>query len=178
MIITTRKQLFFASLENRGWQPEPQPSELRPLWQTIHHAIATIKCARLTHLPLHRRLGCLIAFAPGRYYLTAAIIGAIVFGAHFYVPPLQPVFAASTKNCPTLGGKPICDLSESAKKASTKKPKADKMACQMTDKVEQIDGCMAPSFYSGMASTGSTPADIEDAKALYGVCKLVIKCKK
>ena len=91
----TRKQLYFATLKANGWTPKPKPPALRPLWQTIQHAWQTIRCARLRSLPLHRRVFSLLFFAPGRYYLAAAILGVLVFGSHLAAPAPIPVLAAT-----------------------------------------------------------------------------------
>lgn len=91
----TRKQLYFSTLKANGWTPKPKPTPLRPFWQTILKAWATIRCSRLRSLPLHRRLLCLVFFAPGRYYLTAAIIGLLFFGSRLSAPAPIPVIAAT-----------------------------------------------------------------------------------
>jgi hypothetical protein len=178
MTISTKKQLFLASLALRGWQPKPKPTELRPLWQTIHHAIATIKCARLTCLPLHRRIFCLVGCFPGRYYLVAAIIGTIALGAHFSAPPLYPVYAATKKVCPTLGGKPFCDMPESAKQAFAKKPKTKKLTCIDTGKVDGPEDCEDPSFFVGEGRESLLTETDLDGNLIYSVCHKVYKCKK
>ena len=93
----TRKQLYFATLKANDWTPKPKPPALRPLWQTIQHAWQTIRCARLSSLPLHRRLFCLLFFAPGRYYLAAAILGLLVFGSHLSAPDTRFPTLVSTE---------------------------------------------------------------------------------
>jgi len=93
----SRKQLFFATLRANGWTPKPKPPALRPLWQTILRAWRTIRCARLRGLPLHRRVFCLLFFAPGRYYLAAAILGIAVFSPHLSTTPTTIVHASTSQ---------------------------------------------------------------------------------
>ena len=93
----SRKQLFFATLKANGWTPKPKPPALMPLWQTIQHAWQTIRCSRLRSLPLHRRVSCLLFFAPGRYYLAAAILALLVCGYHLSSPPMNVAYAASNQ---------------------------------------------------------------------------------
>ena len=184
----TRKQLYFATLKANGWTPKPKPPALRPLWQTIQHAWQTIRCARLRSLPLHRRLFCLLFFAPGRYYLAATILGMLVFGSHLSSPPVNVAHATTnpvaklnpfkhSKVCPTLDGKPFCDLSENDKSLLGKKVKHVKATCTDTGKVDGPEGCQDPSFFVGDGRESLLTETDLDGKLLYPVCHKVYKCK-
>ena len=80
--------------------------------------------------------------------------------------------------CATLSGLPICDLPETHKWPEKKASKPIKVECYPTDKVEQVDGCQAPEFF-----TDETGASINreldlSGKPLYTECKRVYKCHK
>jgi len=184
----SRKQLFFATLKGNGWTPKPKPPALRPLWQTIQHAWQTIRCSRLRSLPLHRRLLCLVFFAPGRYYLAAAIFGLLFFGSRFSAPPIQAVYAQSSpltklnpfkhsKVCPTLDGKPFCDLPENGGSLRGVKVKHEKAVCTDTGKIDGPEGCQAPSFFVGDGRESLLTETDLDGKLMYPVCHRVYKCK-
>ena len=184
----TRKQLFFSTLKANGWTPKPKPPALKPLWQTIQHAWQTIRCSRLRSLPLHRRVFCLLFFAPGRYYLAAAILAVLVFGSHLSSPPVNVAHAATnpiaklnpfkhSKVCPTLDGKPFCDLSENDKSLLGKKVKHVKASCTDTGKVDGPEGCQPASFFEGEGRESLLQETDLDGKPLYTVCHTVYKCK-
>lgn len=149
----SRRGLFFATLAAKGWSPKPKPTKLRPFWQTIQHALATIRCSRLKALPLHRRLSCLLFFAPGRYYFTAAILALYAWGTIYANNNQEPTHKTTLQACATIHGKPACDGHEwqkrqevkARRKARAKKPdpiilpartcnqdEADETPCNMT----------------------------------------------
>lgn len=125
---TSPRQLFFRTLKANGWSHNPKQPDLRPLWQTLHHAWATIRCARLRSLPTHRRVFCLLFFLPGRYYLCAAIVGLAVFSSHVAASAPQQTFNDTPGRCSTLNGKKICDGHEwQSKQAKIKHTKVHKL---------------------------------------------------
>ena len=184
--LTGKKQLYFATLRNRGGERKPKLPKPIPLWQTITRAHRVIRCARLSSLPLHRRALCLIAFAPGRYYLAAAVIAAFAVGPMIAATPQQTDNSDRAGKCSVLAGKTICDGSPwqdkhgmsfpgTAPKKAAKAPKHIKMPLVDTGRVEQVDGCLPDTFYAGLESSGWSPKDVQDEKELYGVCENLYK---
>ena len=82
-----------------------------------------------------------------------------------------------SKVCPTLDGKPFCDLSENDKSLLGKKVKHVKATCTDTGKVDGPEGCFDPSFFQGEGRESLLQETDSDGKPIYTVCHPVYKCK-
>jgi len=82
-----------------------------------------------------------------------------------------------SKVCPTLDGKPFCDLSENDKSLLGKKVKHVKATCTDTGKMDGPEGCQDPSFFVGDGRESLLTETDLDGKLLYPVCHKVYKCK-
>jgi len=82
-----------------------------------------------------------------------------------------------SKVCPTLDGKPFCDLSENDKPRLGKKVKHMKATCADTGKVDGPEGCEDPSFFVGDGRESLLTETDLDGKLMYPVCHRVYKCK-
>lgn len=82
-----------------------------------------------------------------------------------------------SKVCPTLDGKPMCDLSENDKSLLGKKVKHVKATCTDTGKVDGPDGCFDPSFFVGDGRESLLTETDLDGNLMYPVCHKVYKCK-
>jgi hypothetical protein len=174
----TRKQLYFATLKANGWTPKPKPPALRPLWQTIQHAWQTIRCARLRSLPLHRRVFCLLFFAPGRYYLAAAILGLLVFGSHLAAPQQNTDSSDRPGKCSTLNGKQICDGTPWQDKHGYGFPGATKPAKVKAPKITHVV-CADNPVYKCPATLNTDDMGIDEASdTISKQCHWVLKCRR
>lgn len=90
---------------------------------------------------------------------------------------LTPDIFHGKKGCPTLNGKPMCNLNENDRSLSPKPPKHGKLICVETDKFEGPEGCMPPSFFVDSDGKPRDTGTDSEGVPLYPVCHHVLKCR-
>ena len=161
---------------------EEQIKEMRRLKATAHKRQAAQLRYQRRQAWLHQ--GSLIGvFCIG---LTIVLVygGLIVYSFIHPAPVIaQQVSTGSPDRkfhsnvCPTLDGKPFCDLSENDKSLLRKKVKHVKASCTDTGKIDGPEGCQPASFFEGEGRESLLQETDLDGKPLYTVCHTVYKCK-
>ena len=161
---------------------EEQIKEMRRLDATAHKRQAAQLRYQRRQAWLHQ--GSLI----GVFCISLTIVlfyaGLIVYSFMHPAPVIaQQVSTGSpdrkfhSKVCPTLNGKPFCDLSENDKALLGKKVKHVKASCTDTGKMDGPEGCEPPSFFQGDGRESLLTETDLDGKPIYTVCHAVYKCK-
>jgi hypothetical protein len=161
---------------------EEQIKEMRRLDATAHKRQAAQLRYQRRQAWLHQ--GSLIGVLCINLTIVLFYGGLIVYSFFHPAPVIaQQVSSGSpdrkfhSKLCPTLDGKPFCDLSENDKALLGKKVKHVKASCTDTGKMDGPEGCEPPSFFQGDGRESLLTETDLDGKPIYTVCHAVYKCK-